>query len=169
MSKYSAVAKLAQMIVVHKGYKQWQEEIKRKTEANERQGNRLIADQIREVVQSYFYYIWQLMYQFMTMAYNRQDPILMQWIYKARLYRFKIWYTTTAKGCIQQVGDRILYQQIQFNIGQVQSMVQGLVQEARKELFKKLMIMDSSNGFASVPTNALPINQNYIVDNLSES
>ncbi|KFX85899.1 hypothetical protein O988_09860 [Pseudogymnoascus sp. VKM F-3808] len=44
MSKYSMVAKLAHMIVVHKGYKQQQEEIKRKTEVNKRQGNKLTAN-----------------------------------------------------------------------------------------------------------------------------
>ena len=169
MSKYSAVAKLAQMIVVHKGYEQRQEEIKRKTEANERQGNRLTTEEIGEAAQSYFYYIWRLMYQFMTMAYDRRDPTLMQQIYKARLYRFKIQYTTTAEGCIQQVGDSILYQQIWFNIGQVCSIVQGLVQEACKELFGKLMIMDSSDGFASVPTNVPPIDWVYMVDNPSKS
>jgi hypothetical protein len=31
-------------MVIHKGYEQWQEEIKRKTKVNKRQGNRLIAN-----------------------------------------------------------------------------------------------------------------------------
>ncbi|KFY65884.1 hypothetical protein V496_02277 [Pseudogymnoascus sp. VKM F-4515 (FW-2607)] len=168
-SKYSAVAKLAQMMVVHEGYEQRQEEIKRKTEANERQGNGLTADQIGEAAQSYFHHIRRLTYQFMTMAYDGRDPTPIQWIYKARSYRFKIRYTTTAEGCIQWVGDSILYQQIRFNIGQVRSMVQGLVQEAREELFGKLMMMDSSDGFASVPTDAPPIDWDHMVDNPSES
>ena len=48
-------------------------------------------------------------------------------------------------------------------------MVQGLVQEAREELFGKLMMMDSSDGFASIPTDALSIDWDYMVDNLSKS
>ncbi|OBT40745.1 hypothetical protein VE00_09794 [Pseudogymnoascus sp. WSF 3629] len=103
------------------------------------------------------------------MAHDGRDPTLMQWIYKARSYGFKIRYTTTAEGCIQWVGDSILYQQIRFNMGQVRSMVQGLVQEAREELFGKLMMMDSSDGFASVPTDEPPIDWDHMVDNPSES
>jgi hypothetical protein len=110
-----------------------------------------------------------LTYQFMTMAHDGRDPTPMQWIYKARSYGFKIRYTTTAEGCIQWVGDSILYQQIRFNMGQVRSMVQGLVQEAREELFGKLMMMDSSDGFASVPTDVPPIDWDHMVDNPSES
>jgi hypothetical protein len=138
-SKYSAIAKLARLMIVHEGYEQRQEEIKRKTEANERQENRLTAEQIGEAARSYFHYIRRLTYQFMTMAHDGRDPTPMQWIYKARSYGFKIRYTTTAEGCIQWVGDSILYQQIRFNMGQVRSMVQGLVQEAREELFGKLI------------------------------
>ncbi|KFY68109.1 hypothetical protein V496_01286 [Pseudogymnoascus sp. VKM F-4515 (FW-2607)] len=117
-SKYSAVAKLARMMVVYKGYEQRQEEIKRKTEANERQENRLTAEEIGEAARSYFHYIRRLTYQFMTMAHDGRDPTPMQWIYKAR---------------------------------QVRSMVQG------------------SDGFASVPTDAPPIDWDHIVDNPSES
>ncbi|KFZ18853.1 hypothetical protein V501_00981 [Pseudogymnoascus sp. VKM F-4519 (FW-2642)] len=76
-SKYSAVAKLARMMVVHEGYEQRQEEVKRKTEANERQENRLTAEEIGEAARSYFHYIWRLTYQFMTMAYDGWDPMLM--------------------------------------------------------------------------------------------
>ncbi|KFY90055.1 hypothetical protein V500_05319, partial [Pseudogymnoascus sp. VKM F-4518 (FW-2643)] len=82
-SKYSAIAKLARLMVVHEGYEQRQEEIKRKTEANERQENRLTAEQIGEAARSYFHYIRRLTYQFMTMAHDGRDPTPMQWIYKA--------------------------------------------------------------------------------------
>ena len=69
-SKYSAVDKLARMMVVHEGYEQRQEEIKRKTEANERQGNGFTAEQIGEAARSYFHYIRRLAYQFMTIAHD---------------------------------------------------------------------------------------------------
>src|SRR5271168_4143325 len=78
----------------------------------------------------------------MTMSHNGQDPTPMQWIFKSRLHRFKIRYTTIAEGCIQWIEDDVLYQQLWFSMTQVRSMVHGLVDEARKELFTKLMMVD---------------------------
>jgi hypothetical protein len=93
-SKYSAIIKLAKLIVVQEGYKQWQEAIKQLKERG------LTTDEACEQAISYFYFICRLTYQFMTIAYDGKDPTPMQWIFKSRLYRFKIWYTTTAEGCI---------------------------------------------------------------------
>jgi hypothetical protein len=92
--KYLAVIKLAKLIVVQEAYKQQEEAIKRLEERD------LTADKARERATSYYYFICRLTHQFMTMAYDSKDPTLMQWIFKSRLYRFKIRYTTTAKGCI---------------------------------------------------------------------
>ena len=78
----------------------------------------------------------------MTMSHSGRDPLPMDWIFKARLYRFKIRYTTTADGCIQWVGDTVLYQQVRFDMSQVQSMVHRLVEEARDVLYSKLMRVD---------------------------
>lgn len=62
--KYSAVIKLARLMVVQEGYEQQQEAIKQLEE------HRSIADEASEEAYSYFYFIHRLTYQFITMAYN---------------------------------------------------------------------------------------------------
>jgi len=97
-------------MVVQEGYKQRQKAIEQLEERG------LTADEASEEARSYFYFICQLTNQFITMSHNGQDPTPMQWIFKSRLYGFKIRYTTTAEGCIQWIGDNVLYQQIQFSM-----------------------------------------------------
>jgi hypothetical protein len=110
--KYSAIIKLARLMVVQEGYEQRQEAIKRLQERG------LSADDASEEAHSYFHFIRRLTHQFMTMS-SGQEPTPMQWIFKARSYGFKIRYTTTADGCIQWIGDTVLYQQIRFDMSQV--------------------------------------------------
>ena len=93
----------------------------------------------------------------------------MQWIFKARSYGFKIRYTTTAEGCIQWVGDTVLYQQIRFDMSQAQSMVHGLVEEARDVLYSKLMGVDMDAERQVDPQQVPPIHWDSMVDNPSES
>jgi hypothetical protein len=154
-SKYSAVIKLARLMVVQEGYEQRQEAIKRLQE------RRLTTDEACEQATSYFYFIRRLTHQFMTMAHNGQDPTPMQWIFKSRSYGFKIRYTTIAEGCIQWIKDNVLYQQIRFGMSQVRSMIHGLVEEARKELFELMMV----GGGVEKPS----IDWESIVDNPTES
>jgi hypothetical protein len=71
-------------MVVQEGYKQRQEAIKQLEE------RRLTANEASEEVHSYFHFIRRLTYQFMTMSYNSRDLTPIQWIFKARSYRFKI-------------------------------------------------------------------------------
>jgi hypothetical protein len=78
----------------------------------------------------------------MTISHSGRDPSPMDWIFKAQSYGFKIRYTTTADRCIQWVRDTVLYQQVRFDMSQVQSMVHGLVEEARDVLYSKLMRVD---------------------------
>ena len=123
-------------MVVQEGYERRQEAIRQLQE----QGS--TADEAKEEARSYYYFIRQLTHQFMTTSHSSRDPSPMDWIFKARSYGFKIRYTTTAKGCIQWVRDTVLYQQVRFNMSQVQSMVHGLVEEARDVLYSKLMRVD---------------------------
>ena len=108
--KYSAVIKLARLMVVQKAYEEREAAIK---QLEERQ---LTADEARERATSYYYFIRRLTHQFMTMAHDGKDPTPMQWIFKSRSYGFKIRYTTTAEGCIQWIGDNVLYQQLRFGM-----------------------------------------------------
>ena len=161
--KYSAIIKLARLMVVQEGYERRQEAIQRLQE----QGS--TAEDAREEAHSYYHFTRQLVHQFMTMSHNGQDPTPIQWIFKARSYGFKIRYTTTADGCIQWIGDTILYQQIRFDMSQVRSMIHGLVEEARDVLFSKLMKVDMDAERQVDPQQVPPIHWDSIVDNPSES
>ena len=68
---------------------------------------------------SYYHMISQMVKEFMVMSPGDRDPTPIQWIFRARSYGFKIRYTTTADGCIQWIGDTVLYQQIRFNMAEV--------------------------------------------------
>ncbi|TVY54591.1 hypothetical protein LSUE1_G010168, partial [Lachnellula suecica] len=128
--KYSAVIKLARLIVVQEAYKRRQEAIK------QYKNRGLSAKQAREKASSYYVLIQGLINAFMTMAHDSKDPKPMQWLYRSRLYGFKIRYTTIAEGKIQWIGDDVLYPKIRFSISQFRGMIHGLVGEAREELFE---------------------------------
>ena len=133
--KYSAVIKLAQLMVIQEAFEKRQERIKQLEE------HRYTTDEAKQEAQSYYHLIQGIVSQFITMAHDSRDPTPIQWLYHSRTYGFKIQYTSTADACIQWIRDTLLYQQIQFNMSQVRSMVQGVVEEAREELFKKLMMV----------------------------
>lgn len=93
MLKYSAVIKLARLIVVQEAYEQRQEEIRRYKSRG------LTADQASEKANNYYYLTRRLVHSFMTMRYDSRDPTPMQWLYQSRSYGFKIRYTMTVQGC----------------------------------------------------------------------
>jgi hypothetical protein len=133
--KYSAVIKLARLMVVQEAYE-------RRREAIEQYENRgLSAKQAREKASSHYVLTRGLVSAFMTMAHDGKDPKPMQWLYRSWSYGFKIRYTTTAEGMIQWIGDDVLYPKIRFSISQFRGMIHGLVGEAREELFEKLIIV----------------------------
>ena len=93
-TKYSAVIKLARLMVVQEAYEQRQEQIRMyqrdMTEA-----------EARKEATSYYGLVKQFVSQFMSMAHGGRDPTPMQWIYQTRSYGFKIRYTTPAARKIQ--------------------------------------------------------------------
>jgi len=161
--KYSAVIKLARLMVVQEAYE-------RRREAIEQYENRgLSAKQAREKASSHYVLTRGLVSAFMTMAHDSKDPKPMQWLYRSRSYGFKIRYTTTAEGKIQWIGDDVLYPKIRFSMSQFRGMVHGLVGEAREELFEKLMMVrvgaDQEVDIKQVP----PIHWDRMVDQPSET
>jgi RecQ family ATP-dependent DNA helicase len=161
--KYSAVIKLARLMVVQEAYE-------RRREAIEQYENRgLSAKQAREKASSHYVLTRGLVSAFMTMAHDGKDPKPMQWLYRSRSYGFKIRYTTTAEGKIQWIGDDVLYPKIRFSMSQFRGMIHGLVGEAREELFEKLMMVrvgaDQEVDIKQVP----PIHWDRMVDQPSET
>jgi len=62
--KYSAIIKLARLMVVQEGYERRQEAIRQLQE------QRSTVDEAKEEAQSYFHFICQLTYQFITISYS---------------------------------------------------------------------------------------------------
>jgi superfamily II DNA helicase RecQ len=161
--KYSAVIKLARLMVV-------QEACERRREAIAQYESRgLSAKQAQDKADSHYVLTRRLVRAFMTMAHDDQDPKPIQWLYRSRSYGFKIRYTTTAEGKIQWIGDDVLYANMRFSMNQFRGMVHGLVGEAREELFEKLMIVrvgaDQEVDMKQVP----PIHWDRMVDQPSET
>ena len=134
-TKYSAVIKLARLMVVQEAYEQRQEQIQ------EYQSNGLTEKEAGTMATSYYGLVKQFVGQFMTMAHGGRDPTPMQWIYQTRSYGFKIRYTTPAAGKIQWIREEVLYPGTRVQMSQLRSMVHGLIGEARDELFGALMMV----------------------------
>jgi superfamily II DNA helicase RecQ len=163
--KYSAVIKLARLMVVQEAYERKKEAMRRLQEDDNE-----ITDAIaREQTVSYYHLIGKMVKRFMTMANGKRDPTPMQWIFQARSYGLKIRYTTTAEGCIQWIGDTILYQQIRFSMAEVRTMVHGLVREARELLFRDLMLVDMDSQGQVESTQVPGIDWDNMVDNPTEN
>jgi hypothetical protein len=79
----------------------------------------------------------------------------------------KIRYSTTAKGVIKWEGNRVLYQDVCFKMEQLQGMMHGMVEEARWDLMKLLMLEMNAEG--EVEEGQLPpIDWNRLNNNASE-
>ncbi|KAH7418916.1 hypothetical protein BKA64DRAFT_614191, partial [Cadophora sp. MPI-SDFR-AT-0126] len=161
--KYSAVIKLARLMVVQEAYE-------RRREAIEQYENRgLSRKRAKEKASSHYVLTRGLVRAFMTMAHDGKDPTPMQWLYRSRSYGFKIRYTTTAEGKIQWIGDDILYPHMRFSMTKFRSMVHGLVGEAREELFGKLMMVKMSADQEVDMKQVPPIHWDKMVDQPSET
>jgi hypothetical protein len=165
--KYSAAIKLARLMVVQEAYERKEAAMKA---LQERVGSPQISQaECRQKTSSYYHLISRMVKKFMTMSPGDRDPTPMQWIFRARSYGFKIRYTTTAEGCIQWIGDTVLYQQIRFNMAEVRTMVHGLVDEARAVLYQELMMVDVSSQGTADATQVPGIDWDTMVDNPSEN
>ena len=151
--KYSAVIKLARLIVVEKAYQT-------------KKGEDSIPGQRK--VSSIYRLVNKAVDKYMTIAHGGRDPTPIYWIYYTRSYSFKIRYTTVAQANIQWIGDEILYPKIRFHVSQVRRMMHGLVQEARELLFNELMMVGIDRE-GEVGEKYPPIDWDHIVDQLSET
>lgn len=158
--KYSAVIKVARMLVVQQAHLEQQDQM-------ESLMKRMSERQARMHVEGMFDFVRRKVQRYMTLVTDKGQPTPMDWIYESRSYGFKIRYTTTAEGSIDWEGDRILYQKIKFNMTQLRDMVGGLVEEARGDLMKLMMIPTGANGEVD-ETYIPPINIERLEDDCSE-
>jgi hypothetical protein len=126
--KYSAIIKLARLIVIEEAYQLRQEKHVRVKErypdANE--------EEVQLEVGSYLSRIRQMCEKFMTIA-RSSDPSAIEWIFRSGSYGLKIRYTTAAPGSMQWSGHVVACGKVRFHISQLKEMCIRLAEEARVE------------------------------------
>jgi superfamily II DNA helicase RecQ len=82
--------------------------------------------------------------KFMTMTEYGGQPHPIQTIHTQKMYGMKIRYTTNADGQVGWTGadhDIIVVRKVQFSIGQIRTVVHGLLATIRKRLVEELMML----------------------------
>ena len=159
-TKYSGVIKMARMLVLYRSYMEREDGYEM---------NRKVMDDIqaRAHTEPMFDIVRRRVRKYMTLVLDKGRPTPMDWMYKCRTYGMKIRYNTTAEGVLEWEGNRILYQQIRFNMEQLRGMVHGMVEEARRDLMELLMLPINAEG--EVEAGQLPaIDWERLSDNASE-
>jgi superfamily II DNA helicase RecQ len=160
--KLSAVIKLARLMVIQQAYQGRQASIVRYKERG------YTPDQAEESARSHIELVQQMNQKFMMLTENNTAPHPMDWIYDTRSYGLHIRYSTPSEGSISWRGDIILYQNIQFSMQQVRSMVHGLVAEVRTILMQD-MLMLQLDAQGDIQGEALPsIDWVSLADNPAE-
>ena len=160
---YSAIIKLARALVVEQAHRKWCTSIA----ASKRMG--MEEDEAMELNESQYQLVRTMVDRFMGLEGGRREPTPMDWIMSKRTYGMRIRYTTTAEGRIGWVEDRIEYDDIEFNMVQLQTTIHRVVANARMILMRDLMMIgldavgDINEG--QVP----PIDWAGMRDNMSES
>ncbi|PWI64632.1 hypothetical protein PCL_09489 [Purpureocillium lilacinum] len=126
---YSAVIKVARMLVVYHSYLQRQDEVAELME-------RMDEDEARETATSIFTIVREKVQRFMTVVAHEPHalPTPMDWIFDTRTYGMHIRYDTPAGGTIDWDGDCIKHRKIAFSMNKLHNMLHALVGEARQSL-----------------------------------
>lgn len=149
---YSAVIKVARMLVVYQAYLEREDEVAALMAATNEQGQpKMDEEEARDEAQSTFRLVRGKVERFMTRTTGRPEaePTPMDWIFEARTYGMHIRFNTVAGGSIDWDGDRVSYKQIKFSVGQLTEMLHQLVQESR-ELLEELTMVEAE-GLGAVP------------------
>jgi hypothetical protein len=161
--KLSAVIKLARLMVVRKAYELRQQAINRKKDRG------LSQDEAEQESPSHVQLVQAMSRKFMMLVDSEGEPSPMDWMLDTRTYGFHIRYHTPAEGTISWKGDIIFYQNIQFNMQQVRSMVDGLVAETRRILIEDLLMLRLDEHGEVQGEQLPPIDWANSVDNPTES
>ncbi|KAK7433632.1 hypothetical protein CaCOL14_013366 [Colletotrichum acutatum] len=124
-TKYSAVIKVARMLVIHQAYAERHDEVAELERS-------LGKDEADEAAQSLFQHTRAKVRRFMTRTTGDKDaePTPMDWILETRTYGMHIQYNTTAAGVMDWSGDRMSYRRVRFTMGQLSDALHELVREA---------------------------------------
>src|SRR5271170_4324576 len=160
-TKYSGFIKVARMLVIYQSY------MEREVKYKENQKHCKNNEQAKSRTEPIFDIVRRRVRKFMTLVSEKGQPTPMDWIYECRTYGMKIRYSTTADGVLEWEGNRVLYQNIRFNMEQLRGMMHGLVEETRRDLIQLLMLRMNAEG--EVEEGQLPpIDWERLNDNASE-
>jgi RecQ family ATP-dependent DNA helicase len=134
-SIYSAVIKVARMLVVYQSFLEREDEV-------EQFKSNMDEEDARDEAAGIFSIVRSKVRRFMTLVSDRDtaQPSPMDWIFDTRTYGMHIQFTTPASGSIDWQGDRIVYRAIRFSMGQLSDMLHVLVGEARALLTQLAMV-----------------------------
>jgi hypothetical protein len=132
---YSAIIKIARALVVEQGYQTWSGMIAACTVLG------IEEDEAIERTESPYQLIRRMVDRFMGLEGGKRDPSPMDWMISKRTYGMTIRANTTADGEISWIGDRIFGYQLEFDMGQLQTTIQGVVGDARMILMRDLMMI----------------------------
>ena len=137
---YSAVIKVARMLVATQAYLERREHIAQ-LRAADTNDDELRSVRARNKGPSMFKLVRQKVRRFMTRVSDRKDaePTPMDWILDTRSYGLRIRFTTVATGSIDWRGDRVVYKRLQFGMGALSDMLHTLVEESRAILTELAM------------------------------
>ncbi|GJC88126.1 hypothetical protein ColLi_10964 [Colletotrichum liriopes] len=132
---YSAVIKVARMLVVYQAHLQRKDEVAAIAE-------KIGVDEAEEEADSLFRHVRRKVQRFMTRTSGdaEAEPTPMDWMLDTRTYGMHIQYSTAAAGMIDWVRDQVSYRRVRFGMGQLSDMMHGAVQEARETLAELTMV-----------------------------
>ncbi|KAK1957242.1 hypothetical protein LY78DRAFT_621047, partial [Colletotrichum sublineola] len=150
-TNYSAVIKVAKMLVVYQAWLERQDEVAEMS-------TRMRPDDAYDEARSVFQRVRSKVQRFMTRMPGREDdePRAMNWIYEARAYGMHIRFNTVAAGRVDWSGDRLLYRRVQVRVCELAEMFHGLAQEARVLLAQLTAVDVGGEGGRSALAAALP-------------
>lgn len=136
---YSAVMKIARMLVLSQAYFEQADEVRQLMEAE-----KIDVDEATQKAQSVFSYTRQKVQRFMTRVGGsaEAEPSPIDWIIDSRRIGLKIRFDTAAPGMIDWEGNRVQHRDVRITIGQLSDMMHSLVQEMRELLAKLTMLLD---------------------------
>jgi superfamily II DNA helicase RecQ len=134
-TNYSAVIKVARMLVIYQSYLEREDEVAEKMRT-------MSETEAREAALGMFGIVRAKVRRFMTLVSDEPgaEPTPMDWIFDTRSYGMRIQYTTPAHGKIDWQGERVVYGRVRFGMGQLSDMLHALVAEARIMLTRLAMV-----------------------------
>ncbi|KAK4118463.1 hypothetical protein N657DRAFT_540828, partial [Parathielavia appendiculata] len=140
--KYSAVIKIARILVVYQSVVEREDEVR----VLQRRMSRQAAE---EAATGLFTIVRAKVERFMTVVSERSEPGVIDWIFDVRTYGMRIQFTTPSRGVVDWTGDRVTYRRVRIGMNELGDMMHELTREMKTALGELLMVGDE--GFGAVP------------------